>query len=299
VIFVVKVLLREKLPRVYLSKILTEANFLKDPNEILEESIEVELEEFVDEDFDQGSNTVPNIPTEPQRPQEPSLLYLGLVLTLIGMIVFNYGLTFGLGALGGQTGSLLPVAFTALDSVNAGPLYPYYIGLFLVVMFAFFLGILATMAEPALSVMGTQVEILTKGSFKKIYLISAVSIGVASGLGFGVIKVIYKIPVLYFLYPAYAVAMILSYMSEETFRCIAWDSAGVTTGPVTVPLVLSLGVALGSSVKSDGFGLLALASAGPILTVLVTGLMVKSAKYVISNAVRRRAANAARDTEAE
>ena len=78
---------------------------------------------------------------------------------------------------------------------------------------------------------------------------------------------------MYLLVPLYVLAMVLTFFSTEEFVNIAWDSAGVTTGPVTVPLVLAMGLGFGNATQAiEGFGILCMASIGPIITVMLTGL---------------------------
>jgi hypothetical protein len=200
----------------------------------------------------------------------------GVVLAVVGMAVFNLGLTYGLANLGGQSGSLVPAAFMRLDSVPGSPLYLYALGIAIAALFAWFLGFGATLAEPALNALGLTVENLTNGAFKKSMLMYAVSAGVAAGLGLGVLKVIYGWPLSYLLIPGYLLLLVVTHLSSEEFVNVGWDSAGVTTGPVTVPLVLAMGVGLGNAVSAvDGFGILALASLCPILSVLLLGLWVR------------------------
>ncbi|MFP6855216.1 MAG: DUF1538 family protein, partial [Opitutales bacterium] len=80
----------------------------------------------------------------------------------------------------------------------------------------------------------------------------------------------------YLLVPPYIILMFITYLSSEDFVNFGWDSAGVTTGPITVPLVLAMGLGIGAKTGAiDGFGVLALASIGPIITVLTVGLIVK------------------------
>ena len=87
---------------------------------------------------------------------------------------------------------------------------------------------------------------------------------------------VYDLPLAALLIPGYLAAAVLTAVSSEEFVNIAWDSAGVTTGPVTVPLVLALGLGLGGAIGAvDGFGILSMASIGPILSVLTTGLWVQ------------------------
>ena len=107
-------------------------------------------------------------------------------------------------------------------------------------------------------------------------LLYSVAVGVAAGVTLGVFKIIFHLPLGWLLIPAYVVALILTALSLEEYVNIAWDSAAVTTGPVTVPLVLAMGLGFGNAVGAvEGFGVLAVASVGPILTMLVTGLWVQ------------------------
>jgi len=200
----------------------------------------------------------------------------GIVLTVAGMCIFNMGLTYGLSRLGSESGSLLPAAFTHIDAVETSPIYLYMIGLFLALAFAWFLGFGATLAEPALNTLGLTVQNLTQGVFKKSTLMYAVSTGVAFGIALGLTKIIFDLPLAWLLLPTYLLAVVLTFLSSEEFVNIAWDSAGVTTGPITVPLVLAMGLGVGDAVQVvEGFGMLSMASIGPILAVLATGLWVR------------------------
>jgi hypothetical protein len=201
---------------------------------------------------------------------------LGVVLTLVGMMIFNLGLTYGLAALGSQAGGALPAAFTQLRTVPGSPFYAYALGLTAVVLFAWFLGFGATLAEPALNALGLTVEDLTNGAFPKKLLMMAVAAGVAGGIALGVLKLVYALDLALFLIPGYLALLVLTFFSTEEYVNVAWDSAGVTTGPVTVPLVLAMGLGLGDAVRApEGFGVLALASLCPIASVLLCGLYVR------------------------
>ena len=104
----------------------------------------------------------------------------------------------------------------------------------------------------------------------------AVAAGVATGTAMGVAKIIFQWPMLPLLLGAYSVALVCTVLSMEEYVSLAWDSAGVTTGPVTVPLVLALGLGLSKAVgAAEGFGILAMASAGPIISVLAVGLWIR------------------------
>ena len=211
-----------------------------------------------------------------EKVHEPGILIYGLFLALIGMIVFNVGLTYGLAKLGSQSGSFVPAAFAQLENVAGSPLYTYSLGVFIALFFAWILGFGATLAEPALNALGQTVENLTNGVFRKSMLMMAVSTGVGFGISLGVLKIIFEIPISYFLLPGYTLAIVLTALSSEEFVNVAWDSAGVTTGPVTVPLVLAMGLGFGNAVQAvEGFGILSMASICPILSVLIMGIWIQ------------------------
>ena len=161
---------------------------------------------------------------------------------------------------------------------SRGPLFSYHGGLTgigLVLFFAFVMGYGATLAEPALNALGLTVESLTAGAFKKSILMQAVAVGVGAGISLGVAKIIWNIPLVWLLVPPYFLLLLLTYWSTEEFVNIGWDSAGVTTGPITVPLVLTMGLGISTQVGVvEGFGILAAASVCPILSVLTLGLYV-------------------------
>ncbi len=201
---------------------------------------------------------------------------LGIGFALAGMVLFNLGLTYGLANLGAQSGTAVPGAFASLDGVAGTPMYDYALGVGVAVLFAWALGFGATVAEPALNAMGQTVETLSNGAFRKSMLITAVSGGVACGIALGVVKLVFVLPLWWFLLPGYLLALLMTWASSEAFTNVAWDSAGVTTGPVTVPLVLAMGLGFGGAVGAlEGFGVLALASLGPVLAVLGLGLAIR------------------------
>jgi hypothetical protein len=200
-------------------------------------------------------------------------IFLGIALTIAGMCVFNLGLTYGLSRLGGSAGGLVPTAFMSVAGFPGSPLYVYAVGLTLALVFAWVLGFGATVAEPALNALGITAEQLTNGVFRKSTLIISVSVGVGCGIAAGLAKLIFDLPLIWLIVPGYLVAVALTWFSSEEFVNVAWDSAGVTTGPITVPLVLALGLGFGNATSAvEGFGILSMASVGPIITVLLTGL---------------------------
>ncbi len=205
--------------------------------------------------------------------ENKGVIFYGIGLTIVGMCIFNLGLTYGLSKLGGSAGGLVPSAFMQVTDVPNSPIYHYLVGLILALAFAWVLGFGATIAEPALNALGITTENLTNGVFKKKTLINSVSLGVAFGIAVGLAKLIFDLPLVWLLIPGYLLSIILTFVSTEEFVNIAWDSAGVTTGPITVPLVLAMGLGFGNATNAvEGFGILCMASIGPILSVMITGL---------------------------
>ncbi|MEY3668652.1 MAG: DUF1538 domain-containing protein [Burkholderiaceae bacterium] len=204
------------------------------------------------------------------------IIVYGIFLSVLGMCVFSVGLTYGLAKLGDGAGGLVPGLFTAIDGLPNAPLYSAGVGIFIAALFAWVLGFGATLAEPALNALGVTVQNLTNGSFKKSMLMYSVSFGVAIGIMLGIVKLIFDFSVLWILVPGYALGLLLTYLSTEEFVNVGWDSAGVTTGPVTVPLVLAMGLGFGKAVGAvEGFGILAAASICPIVSVLALGVYVQ------------------------
>jgi hypothetical protein len=136
-------------------------------------------------------------------------------------------------------------------------------------VFIFLLGILATRAEPGLKVLAEQVKMLTNSVMKRTKTIYAVALGVGIGMVAGTSRLHLEVSIFPYIAIMYTIAIAATISSAEMVTKVAWDSAGVTTGPVTVPFVLSIGLSYARSrLLPSGFGILACASAGPIISVL-------------------------------
>ena len=196
---------------------------------------------------------------------------IGMTFSIIGLFLFNTGISTGLAELGNQVGGGLPTAFFPTDS----SVYPPEIGKIIVVAFGALLGYGATLAEPAFNILGQQVEDVTEGAFKKRLFSQAVAIGVGVGAGLGIVSTVYHVNLIHLLLPPYAILFILTLLNREKYVCIAWDGGSVTTGPVTVPLKIAIGIALSHATGfAEGFGIIALASAYPVMNILLIGLYV-------------------------
>lgn len=188
---------------------------------------------------------------------------LGLVLTVLGLVVFLRGLEMGLTPLG-------EAASEALAQRRS---------LWLMVVFGLALGYGATLAEPALRVLAERVEDLTAGVLGATLFVQTVAVGVALGVAVGAARIVLGIEVTPFFIPALALALVLTFFAPERYTGLAFDAALATTGPVTVPLAVALGAGLALALdRGDilvyGFGLVAFAALGPILCVLILGILL-------------------------
>jgi hypothetical protein len=155
-------------------------------------------------------------------------------------------------------------------------------GYLAVLVFVFFLGFFAIFAEPALAATAVTVEEMTTGTFKRSKLVMIAAVGVGAGMAIGFARVLFSnmlpqggIHLSWILTPCYILALFLTAFAPEDFSSIAWDVAGIATGPISVPIIITTGLGLGDdSLRADGaFGIVATASVIPIITVLVSGIL--------------------------
>ncbi|NCD22182.1 MAG: DUF1538 domain-containing protein [Spartobacteria bacterium] len=148
-------------------------------------------------------------------------------------------------------------------------------GYFLVLAFVFVMGVGATIAEPSLNALGATLEELTTGTYKRSFLILTVALGVGTGMVMGFGRILFAWPIVPLLVGSYALALVLTWFSNEEFSAIAWDCAGVTTGPITVPLVIAAGLGIGQRAGvAEAFGVVTMGSVFPIIAVLLSGFLV-------------------------
>lgn len=181
----------------------------------------------------------------------------GFVLLIVGEALYS---------LGSQI-SLEPIGETIGAKVTATKKIPLILAVTLVV------GIIVTVAEPDLTVLATQIS-----SIPNSVLIWSVAAGVGVFMLIAVLRMFLKVPLNILLLGLYAVVFILAAFSEADFIPLSFDSGGVTTGPITVPFILALGAGIstvvgGSKSQEDSFGMVGICSVGPILAVLILGLV--------------------------
>jgi hypothetical protein len=197
-------------------------------------------------------------------------IIVGIGLALIGLTLFKVGLVTGLNPLGDQVGSKATMAFDP----NGG-LYGLTLGKIVVLLFAFVVGYGASLAEPALMSLGITVEEVTAGAFKKFLVMHSVGIGVGVGLIIGVARILFGWSSLSIMLPSYGLVLLLTLISDEKYVNIGWDSGGVTTGDITSPILIALGLGVAAAVGgAEGFSLIAMGSVWPIIAVLALGFYV-------------------------
>lgn len=188
----------------------------------------------------------------------------GTVMVIIGLSLFFIGAKIGFLPVGELIGSSL---------VSKGKLW-------LILLFGFIVGFVVTVAEPDLQVLASQVDVVSDGAVGKSLLMISVALGVGIFVSLALLRMFFNIPLIYLLSGSYILVFLLARFTAPEFLAVSFDSGGVTTGPMTVPFILSLGVGVASvsskkDSPSDSFGMVALASVGPILAVLLLGVFYK------------------------
>jgi len=186
---------------------------------------------------------------------------IGIVMVILGLYAFIVGLEMGLFPIGESIANDL----TSQDNN------------LLIYLFGFMIGFSTTMAEPALLAIAIKVQDISDGVIKQNILRIVVALGVAIGIALGAYRLVQGDPIHYYIIVGYSFVIILTYFAPKHIIPIAYDTGGVTTSTVTVPLVAALGIGLATNIEGrnpliDGFGLIAFASLFPMLTVMGYGI---------------------------
>ena len=183
---------------------------------------------------------------------------LGAVMLVVGMGLFNLGAESAMTPMGEYVGA----------KITAGR------KLWMVIFVSLFVGVMITVSEPDLQVLANQIS-----SIPNMTLILAVGLGVGILLVLAMLRILFRVRLKYLLLGFYTVVFALAIFVPKNFLAISFDSGGVTTGPMTVPFIMALGIgvasisASGKNSGDDNFGLVALCSVGPILAVMILGLI--------------------------
>ena len=205
-------------------------------------------------------------------PVSPSILLsflFGALMVMVGMMFFTLGAEMSMTPMGEKVGATM----TRTKKVP------------LIILLSFILGVIITISEPDLQVLAELIPSIPNGT-----LILAVAIGVGLFLVVAILRMLLGIPLSWLLTVLYIGAFGLMFLVPADFRAIAFDSGGVTTGPMTVPFIMALGVGISAirndrHAANDSFGLVALCSIGPILAVLVVGMIYSPSENDLSNVV--------------
>jgi hypothetical protein len=193
-------------------------------------------------------------------PLSPGILVeflIGSVLVIVGMMFFTLGAEISMTPMGERVGGAM---------LRTRKLWK-------IMLIGFVLGVVITISEPDLQVLAGQVP-----SVPNMVLILSVAVGVGVFLVIALLRILFGIPLAPLLLVFYAIVFILAMFVPQSFWAVAFDSGGVTTGPMTVPFIIALGVGI-SAIRNDkhagndSFGLVSLCSIGPIIAVLILGLV--------------------------
>ncbi len=188
---------------------------------------------------------------------------LGVAFIIVGLTIFLFGVDIGITPIGNTMGE-------AIAKTNK---------IWFVVAAGFILGFFISIAEPDLHILAAQVDMVTGGLISKLSIVVVVSIGIAIMLAIGLARIVFNVPLYKLLTVIYAVIFILALFASPEFLAISFDASGATTGALTVPFMLALAMGVSALKKDskasekDSFGLVAIASAGAILAVIVMNIV--------------------------
>ena len=204
-------------------------------------------------------------------------IMIGISNTFFGLVIFLMAVTAGFMPIGYKIGAALAEKNQVLLTV-----------------FAFVIGMVVVLAEPAVHVLNKQVEEITSGAVTKRQMTIALSVGVGISIGLSIIRIIFGFSILYYLIPGYIISLGLSFFVPKLYTAIAFDSGGVASGPLTSGFILpmAIGACVGlqgeAQVMSYAFGIVAMVAMTPLITIQTLGFKaVISKKSRESLAMRR------------
>ncbi|ALX49666.1 DUF1538 domain-containing protein [Lentibacillus amyloliquefaciens] len=187
---------------------------------------------------------------------------IGFVLAFLGLSLFLQGVHIGFMPFGEQMGNVLG----GLSSK------------WLLIPIGFIIGFFAIYAEPAVAVMVEQAEKVSGGYIPEKLLLYTLSIGVGVSVALSMVRLIFGFSLWYFIIPGYIIAFVMTRYAPKAFMTIAFDSGGVSTGPMTATFVLAMFTGIAGQIEGrdplvDGFGMVAMVALAPILSVLTLGIL--------------------------
>ena len=196
---------------------------------------------------------------------------LGFTMVLLGLAFFLAGLQLALFPMGTMMAEQL-VSSDLLPAAAEG-VQRHWSDYYWVYLFAFAIGASATIAEPALIAVSIKAGEISGGSIDPMRLRLAVALGMAVGITLGTLRIVLGLPLHWMVLAAYVLVIVQTLRSPHSIIALAYDSGGVTTSTITVPIIAALGIGLASAIPGrdpllDGFGMIALACLFPIITVM-------------------------------
>lgn len=186
---------------------------------------------------------------------------MATVLTVIGMTFFLTGVKM----------SMLPIG----EAIGAD--LPKHNSLAFIAVVAFLLSFFVAVAEPNVSVLIKMIDSALQGSINNNLLIISIAFGVGLLMAISILRIVFGTPIKYLFAASYSIILLLSLFVPTDYLAIAFDSGSVTTGAMIVPVIMGLGVGIASVLQDrselDGFGLIGLASIGPILSLMLLGVL--------------------------
>jgi len=197
-------------------------------------------------------------------PLDEILLFIGTaIMVIVGFTMFLVGVQWGMLPIGEAVGAEMPQRGSIL----------------FVIVVMFVISFLVTIAEPDVRVLASLVDSVSEGMLDRTQLMFVIGFGVAFFMVVSALRVILGVSIKKLLAVGYGTVLLLSFFTPEDFLAISFDAGGVTTGPMTVPIILSLGVGLSAVLSgrrdlSNTFGFIGLASIGPIIGVMLMGVFL-------------------------
>ncbi len=199
-------------------------------------------------------------------------MLVGFIFVVVGLAFFLMGLEMALFPLGQHMATELSspeFVFGTLATPESPPWWKYG----WIYLFAAIIGFSTTLAEPALIAVAFKANEASRGTIRPWGLRLVVAVGVAAGISLGTFRIVTGTPLVWFIATGYLVVLVQTFFAPKSIIPLAYDSGGVTTSTVTVPLVTALGLGLSATIPGrnpalDGFGLIAFASLFPMITVM-------------------------------
>ena len=218
-------------------------------------------------------------------PIPPSILLLflfGAVLLIVGMMFFTLGAELSMTTMGEKVGTKMA------KTMHLGQMIADLPFRFILIPIGMVIGFFIVKAEPAVYVLMDQVEEITSGAIPGKAMGLSMSLGVAASVGISMIRVLTGVSILWFIVPGYIIAICLSFFVPKIFTAIAFDSGGVTSGPMTATFLLPFAMgacqAVSGNIVRDAFGIVAMVAMTPLIAIQILGAVYQFKSRAVEGA---------------